>query len=153
MEVDPKLLAIARAAEEGQRCPALKLATASQYITGSPGPSSWFIEASRPSMETELWQGVQRSARRKDQENMYRTVRSETQAAWDAAYMATDTGELTALTVYQATAWAWGEGSGWSLPALRVRLDAVTAWWVAAATELKGGGGGGGFMVGGFISE
>jgi hypothetical protein len=51
------------------------------------------------------------------------------------------------LTLYNAIVWAWGEPSGLRVPAVRVPLDAVTAWWPGPAEQVKGSGGSGGWFA------
>ncbi len=44
------------------------------------------------------------------------------------------------LTVYDAVVWGWGESKGLRIPVIRLRIDAITAWWVSTGEELGDNG-------------
>src|SRR4051812_9444681 len=145
MSVDPKLVEIARLAEADEPCPGLHLTTSSHFVIGMPGPSSDFAGAVEQPMRNELWAQVQGSTRRKERQATYEDVVSQIERGWHRAVNVPEAHEPTVITVYQALFWAWGESAGLRLPAVRVRLDAVSAWWVGDGQQVKGQGGGGWF--------
>jgi hypothetical protein len=143
MSADPKLVQVARAAELELRLPLLRLSTAGQFIVGSPGPSSRFREATAIPLGAELMQQLQRQRGRELRkgdalQRQHEADIEELRAGWVGAAELSEPDPPENLTLYEAVVWGWGESSGMRVPAVRVRLEAISAWWVGAGDEIKG---------------
>ena len=60
--------------------------------------------------------------------------------------------EPMTLTLYDASLLAT-QGGGVELPAVRVPLEAINAWWIAGGSTIEAPREGGGWFVGGFAAE
>jgi hypothetical protein len=141
--VDLKLQEIAKVAEAGGTCPTLHLVTASQMIVGRPGPSVNFAQSVDQPMRSELWEEVRSVAGRKERDGKYDRLLEQVDPGFERMAAVSEPEEPTVLSLFWPTLWAWGESSGLRVPAARVRIDAVSAWWIGGGEEVKGQGGGG----------
>jgi hypothetical protein len=145
MPADPKLVALARAADEGEPCPQLRLVSGPTMILGTPVKSDRFAEAADEAVEQEVWAHVQQKYRRKDAPGVYHEVVNGLRPTLDRADETPEPPEPVAFTMVGALVWGFGEASGQRVPVLRVSLESISAWWLGAGTEVKGSGGGGWF--------
>lgn len=152
MALDPKLIEIARSAEAGRTLSPLKLSTPAQLIVGVPGPSSGFVEATWTSIMDEQRQRIRRDKGGFPSQKKAGAVEQRLEAeasplreAWGPVVVAPEPDPPETLTVYDAIVWAWGEHSGLRVPAVRVRIDSISAWWAGNAVQIKGSSGGGWF--------
>jgi len=153
---DPKLVELARAAEADKTLPLLRVATAGQLVVGVPGPSSRFNEVTWEPIISEIGKTIQKRAgaawSRTAVERRAETLGQQWEAAaeplregWGPAANAHEPDPPENLTLYDSIVWGWGEQSGLRVPAVRVSIESVTAWWVGNAQVIKGSGGGGWF--------
>jgi hypothetical protein len=156
MGVDPKLIEVARSAEAGGQLPTLRLATAAQLIIGIPGQPSNFGEVTWPPIVEEMRKQAHRPPSlmpsRGKAEAREEEFKAQTDALWGdwrAAARAAEPDPPGFLTLYNALVSGWGESSALRVPAVRVNLDAVTAWWVGTGKMIKDESGLGWF---GFVS-
>ena len=90
-----------------------------------------------------------------ESERAFNEVWPEMETALDAASASTagrpdDEGVLT----FSPADWFPPDGGGARLPAVRIQLSAVLAWWVAGSVAFaEQESGGGGWFVDGFIGE
>jgi hypothetical protein len=156
MAPDPKLVEVARAAEAELALPLLRLSTAGQLIVGVPGPTSRFSEATREPLAREVMartgqRGAFTSQKKAEALQAHQDEEAvKVREGWAPAAREPEPDPPENLTLYNAILWAWGEPSGLRVPAVRVRLDAVTAWWPTPAEQVKGSGGTGGWFA--FVS-
>lgn len=143
------LLAVARSAEAGHRLPLMRLATASQFIMGRAGSARGYNEASAPGVSDEIaaeWHTL----RGKGYKDAYDAALQEMSIGWSPVVGTSEPDPPATLTVYDALTWGFGETNGLRVPVVRVRLDAVSAWWVGRGKQVKGQAGGS-FFVGGLL--
>ena len=143
---DRKLVELARAAERGDFCPMIRLVTAGDLITGRPIASRHFAEAHEAGMRAELAQWVKSTYGRKEREEKQAEFAQSVRNAWNAIAQTHEPDTPETLTLFQPVIWASGEPSGIQAPAARVRLEAITSWWVTGGQMVKGQGGGGWFV-------
>ena len=136
MTVDIKLLAVARAAESGLDLPPLRLATAAHLITGTPGASGDFEDAALSALQDAFVASHKHLPQAAAQSAAVRDVAAIGEG-WDASMAEPEPEAPTTLTIFDALLWAWGEPSGIRLPVTRVRLDAISAWWLGDGEEVK----------------
>jgi hypothetical protein len=138
MAVDPVLRALARAAEADELCPPVRLATAGQFIFGTPRPTSFFFEASESPLQVEAYQRV---------EHLRRSARAAAIAEYQevigpallAMVQAPIPEEPRSMTIGDAQMWSFGERDGVRLPVVRVDLEAVQSWWIGGGERIEGG--------------
>jgi hypothetical protein len=123
---DPLLVAVARAADAGAECPALRLLVGNGVLVGQPGPVSGFLEAARVPLIREAM-----TDRPTEPEGVAARVTEYLHTIHDHVEVADDQ-EPTALTLYDAQ-WQSAEGKLGleSIPVIRVPLAAISAWWIA----------------------
>jgi len=68
------------------------------------------------------------------------------------AQQSLDGAEPMTLTLYDASLLAT-QGGGIELPAVRVPLEAINAWWISGGSTIDPPREGGGWFVGGFAAE
>ena len=148
---DAFLLSLLRAAEAGETCPPIRLVTgAGDLIVGQPAPSGSFIQSMQRPLADEYEAALRRRPRRQQRED----PQNPEALARDALSLlgAADGGEAALTLVNAEIIWSGREDGRW-IPALRVPVSAVHAWWVAGGKEVRGGSSGAGWAVGGFVSE
>lgn len=134
--MDGHLAAIARAAEQGRPCPIVRLIVSGQMMIGVPVPSNYFVTASQQSltMEWEHWSVNRPKRDRREQPVDPAAIASERlEPLGEAVAAGPDAGVITLRDVH----WRFAGGI-LDLPALRVALDAVDAWWVVGGRALQG---------------
>ena len=157
MAPDPKLIEVARSAERGLLLPAIRLSVASQFVIGTPGPSSRFNEVSWDPVSQGLWEQIRSEertlSRKKTTEQVQGRFDVEVEAlkeGWGPAAVAPEPDPPENLTIYDAVVWTFGESNCLGLPVVRVRLDAINSWWVGQGRQIKTGGSGPSFFA--FVS-
>jgi hypothetical protein len=145
--VSAKLIEVARSAERGLTLPAIRVSLASQFVIGTPGPSSRFNDVSWEPVSSGLWEQITREertlSRRKTTENVQARFDLEVdglKAGWGPAATAPEPDPPENLTIYDAVVWTFGESNCLGLPVIRVRLDAISSWWVGQGKQIKTGG-------------
>ncbi|MCW3013031.1 MAG: hypothetical protein JWO02_123 [Solirubrobacterales bacterium] len=143
------LLALVRAAEDGGRRPQIRVVTqAGDLIVGTPMPAVAFVDAMETGIVAEWSQYLQAQPRtdRKNETRDAAQLGSDSMASLrDAAGVAEDVLTLAPARI----AWS-GRSDGVDLPAIRVPVSAVAAWWVCGGKEFKAPAGFG-IGVGAFI--
>jgi hypothetical protein len=141
---DPKLIEVARAAEAGEALPRLRIAIANQVIIGVPGSSSRFNEVAWEGISDELGRNIQRDAgtawKGKKQDvvaERWEAEGAKLRDGWATAAFASEPDPPENLTLYGAVVWVWGQPLGFRVPALRVRLDSISTWWVGTARVMQ----------------
>jgi hypothetical protein len=71
-------------------------------------------------------------------------------AGWGPAANAPEPDPPENLTIYEAIVWTFGEANGLRVPVIRVRIEAINAWWIGQGEPGKSAGGGAGWFA--FIS-
>jgi hypothetical protein len=133
---DPLLVAVARAADAGSLCPTLRLLLPSGIVIGRPGPSTGFLEAMRIPLASELLDDPQTSREQAGEivAHLLQSVHEQVDVR--------ESDLLTAVTLFEAT-WQSNTGGGIEhIPAMRIPLATVTAWWFAGGIPVaakKGG--------------
>jgi hypothetical protein len=140
-QVDAQLVALARAAEEGEQCPPVRVLAGNQLFLGQPKASSVVFD------------NVYAEALAQARRTLDRRSRSEKKAdpgdpdALAAPFLdplresltaSGEDGVPTALTLAPAQWWPMA-GDGLAVPVLRIPLNAVDAWWVVHGNVLKAG--------------
>lgn len=123
---DRYLQSVTRAAQRIEHCPPLRLLTHSGPVivgTPAPAPAEDFMDASGEQIRRNLL------ARYRDGEQRARAAEG---ALGDQA-----ADEEDVLALAPARLSFSGEADGLSLPAVRVPLDGISAWWVAAGQPIK----------------
>jgi hypothetical protein len=148
--IDAKLIEVARSAEAGGRLPTVRLATAAQLIVGIPGRSADFNEVTWQPIVSDLereagsapalgWSQEKLAKKQAARDERFERGAQELRDGWGPAAHAPELDPPENLTLYNALVWRWGEHSGLRVPAVRVALSAVTAWWVGQGQIVKGG--------------
>jgi hypothetical protein len=157
MAPDPKLIEVARSAERGLPLPAVRLSLGSQFVIGTPGPSSRFNETSWDPITQGLWEQIRREertlSRKKTQEAVQARFDVDVEAlkeGWGPAAIAPEPDPPENLTIYDAHVWTFGETNCLVLAVMRVRLEAINSWWVGQGTQVTTGGSGPTFFA--FVS-
>ncbi len=159
--MDAYLVRLAQAAEAGEQCPHLKLLIGIQLASGIPKPSRHVYETmqaevswqkrplAQPQVPSDAKLGekmafgfnkafrpavVPRKADPAQVEAAEAAVEEELKPLWDALRREDPEGTPTALTLVPGEL-IFADGSGARIPALRVPIEAVDAWWIAAATR------------------
>jgi hypothetical protein len=132
--VDPKLTALAVAAENGEPCPPVHVLTAASLILGTPAAGAQFAELLRESASQELW-GVIQAREGRGAKDAYVARLDALRPTWQT--MADTDSGTSVLTLADARVWPASGGDGVLLPAVRVRLNAIEAWWFGDGKRLK----------------
>jgi hypothetical protein len=138
--LDAQLLAITEAAEAGRPCPPLKIMAGAQVLMGNPGSSAGFAEAMERGLAEEYYNA--RKPSKKQMENVYSESMEHSRGIMNSLDFGKNGGDAsapTAVTLFDAQWWPTSKGDGLQLPAIRIPLDAVDAWWVAGGRKLSGG--------------
>ena len=148
--MDPALRTLAHAAEAGRDCPPVRLLLASGDLAmGRPGPSSQFLQAMYGPLAAEYAGGLARRDRKHVDTD---ALAGEELLVIGRAQQSLDGPEPMTLTLYDASLLAT-QGGGVELPAVRVPLEAINAWWIAGGSTIEAPREGGGWFVGGFAAE
>lgn len=152
-QIDHRLLAIARAAEAGEECPPVRLLTDGHMLTGKPGSWDLFRDGNWLPLVGEMQAAV--GKRPKSERKDKPVSREEIEAHALQLYKpmdgapSEDGADPTALSLIDVT-WGLPSGEVARVPAMRVALSSVAAWWVAGVTPVnQQDRGGGGWFVGG----
>jgi hypothetical protein len=157
--MDWQLVEVVRRAEAGQPCFPVRLLAGNQLFIGTPCRSTVFFDAQDAAVRHEVsqeagtgtgWGRKAQSQREQRAGEIMRPLQEALGAARETADA--ETQERTTLTLSPAQ-WAPMQGNSLALPAVRVPLAAIDAWWIAGAQELQGRTGGSSWFVGGFVSE
>ena len=135
--MDPDLLEVARAAEEGTRFPEIRLFAGGHFFQGTPGPSRSFIEASRIALVRDFEIELARRPRRQRKQDPRDPEELTHHLLAPFRRFRAQHDDAPVLTLVNARWWPLvAGGSGLALPAVRVPVASVTAWWIAGAVEV-----------------
>ncbi len=141
--VDADLVALARAAEEGRKCPEVYLLLAGNImLVGTPFTRGQFWQMNeeyyRKAVESNLRRHAGRRVKKDEKPEVLSEVIDPLQATIDSVKDASSDGDSpSALCLWNARWMPLGGGTGVQVDALRVPLDSVAAWWVHGAREVK----------------
>jgi hypothetical protein len=139
--VDDQLVSIIKAAEAHRVCPPLRLVTVGgDWATGTPGSTADFVEAMRSPLHQHVEESLKARPRRERKD-----IPLEAQPIVDEALSAMPPPQgdhQPTLTLLKARMMWSGRDDGMEVPAIRIPVEAVAAWWIAGAKQVKGGGGG-----------
>lgn len=134
--MDPYLVALARAAEAGQPCPAIWLtASGGELVTGKPTRSRDFIEHTYDTLlhHRHRVKGIRKKEPEEGKE-------PETLATADIAPINVEVdsaAEPDSITLLNARVFYGGRADGVDLRTVRIRLSAITLWWIAGGKPFK----------------
>jgi hypothetical protein len=146
--MDPYLIALARAAENGENCPVVRLVLQSgDLVIGQPTKSRYFVDSTFTGLRQEAAAELGRRPRkqRKDDPGDANTLAN---TALRPMNVNVDVTEPHYLTLSSAQVFWGGRADGVNARAIRVALAGVMLWWITGATEFKGSGGGYGVGIG-----
>lgn len=123
-------------AESGKPTPVLRLTTASHLIVGRPTRSSALTEAGAEAIRSETKDLIGKTVRRRERGSAYQDLMPELEATWAQVSGAPEPDAPSVLTLIRPVCWGWGDSFGLRPPVLRVRLDAITAWWVGKPAQI-----------------
>jgi hypothetical protein len=146
---DLQLVALVHAAESGELVARVRVIVGSILFVGRPTSTTTFVASNEAAARAtqEHWELKQVS--RKEREAA--TERATNIAARLVAPLkrAADQNQgedaWATLTLEKAELWPLSGGDGLRLPAVRIPLPAIDAWWIDGASKIKASGGGGWF--------
>jgi hypothetical protein len=147
--MDTKLVALARAADEGVPCLRITLFAGALLVHGTPGSSEEFPKRVRKPLGDSIFQSMP------SRDQAQRTKSGEWADFWEpidralqpVADTASTEEDQPTLTLLDAEVWPVTGGVGVGLPAVRISIAAITAWWFAgSATQLPAPSGAVGFF-------
>jgi hypothetical protein len=141
--IDPRLRALVGAAEQGRPVPSVGLVTGSWVIQGTPISTQQFLWITQSAVETEISQTKESQTFRGTKDELGASIREQTAPLFAAFGWPTPV-DGNALSLGTVTV-GGGIGAALRVPALRVPLTAVAAWWACPYVALapRSGGGGG----------
>lgn len=151
--LDPELLAIAESADLGKACPPVNLMVGGNLMHGVPGcsDSATFVQAMWQPLYNDNLQSLHSKSKAERKADPLSPEERASQLTNDSlAVLGTSRADGgPALTLYWATLFTSG-AQAFSVPAIRVAVDAVDAWWIAGQRPLgqAGGPSNGGWAVG-----
>ena len=148
--VDPYLRAFVKAAEQDAHLSKIRLVAGNQLIIGRAMSSARFMALSQEGLNATQEQLERDHLGRKEQHlapgRAVERVEGLMDPWRDALDEATGVADNTVLTLGDAQLWPLSGGDGLAIPALRIPLSAIDAWWVDGASTLSAGKGGGWFI-------
>jgi len=144
--MDPYLLALARAAEDGETCPMVRLVLESgTLVVGQPTTSRAFVDATFEAMRHEAAAQRSRKQRKGDSDAAIALATD----ALRPINVSVDAGTTDYLTLRDVQAFWGGGADGVNARVIRVALAGVMMWWITGARTFKGqAGSGAGIGVG-----
>lgn len=139
--MDPKLIVLARAANQGEVCPPINLLLSGGLVIGQPVSPDAFDQPSRRAVEQRVWSGMPeaRKGRKEDEKlALYRQAMEPMKPVFDAMAEPDEETLGAALTIADAQ-WLPPSGDGLRIKALRVPLASISAWWMGAGERISAG--------------
>ena len=149
--MDDLLRQLAQGAERGEEMPLVRVFAGGNFYAGLPASTQAFLDRTHQTVawEIDTAQSGWKNRLRREQ----RGESSQTAASSLTGLTSIRAAESDTLTLVDAE-WIPPNGGGLRLPAVRLSLDAIEAWWVAGGTAIPvDDRGGGGWFVGGVVSE
>jgi hypothetical protein len=101
-------------------------------VKGLPRPSAEFVDAFEKSGTPVAKVGIGTFDQRKEQ------AKKQAEQAGKPLRDVEDHSQLEAITLVDATVLWGGRQGGTRIPAIRVSLDAIAAWWLVGGEKVKG---------------
>jgi len=135
--LDEHLLAIIQAAEAGLECPPVRVLTGGLAILGVPGRPSEFLEVSTDELIDQYVGYVDgRSRRERKDEDIDPEAKANEHLGNVRWPTASADSVPQALTLLDARIWPIAGGDALELPALRLPVRNIQAWWIAGGTVI-----------------
>lgn len=151
--MDQQLIELSKVAEQGKACPPVRLLLGAGVVAGTPAPAQAFSDAMFEVVRDEAWHalvGPAPAARKaaKNEEQFISAI-EPIEGTMRAVSTTAPPSPESVLTLLGVQVWA-AAGNTFTLPALRVPIAQVNAWWMAGNKDTSSGGGWS-FFVGGIV--
>lgn len=137
--IDPYLVALFKAAEDGEECFPVRMTLISgDRVRGTPVATREFVRSSFKSLVNFYSMRQPEVVKRAKRDQRQPLIEEEAGKAIAPFNVEIDTSGQEAITLANATVLFAGRDAGVELPVVRVQLSSVAVWWMAGTKEVKG---------------